>query len=296
LIRANRMNEQSHIVAALALLSVFAATLHAEQILTNADIVKLANSGMSEQLILSVIANETSHFDLAPEALIELRRQGVSDKVIREMLKSVAAGRGAGSASAMAGSSPAAGAAPFPGARITVFPIAFSAEQVSFEEGGGEARVAGKLYVGLDRLRFEQAEGSEAKVTIVDLRARSGYVQTPGKPRRLVMGFMGVSGPGFSDGLSPYFLPMNPSNPCLRFAEVIRCRALGREVTGGRDTVKWEFTYAYAHASWTVYHWIDPKLDVAVKRQSQNHITELRHIVEQSPPAHLFEFPDGVQK
>jgi hypothetical protein len=99
-----RTNAQFHSVAALALLSLFAATLHAEQIFTNADIVKLANSGMSEQLILSVIANEVSHFDVSPEALIELRRQGVSDRVIREMLKAAAAGRRSGSASAIAAS------------------------------------------------------------------------------------------------------------------------------------------------------------------------------------------------
>lgn len=54
--------------------------------LTNASIVKLVKAGFKEKTIISIIAARPSRFDLTPERMIELKRNGVSEKVILAML------------------------------------------------------------------------------------------------------------------------------------------------------------------------------------------------------------------
>lgn len=54
--------------------------------LTNAAVVKLAHAGFSEKTIIAIIAARPVHFDLAPDRLIELKKHGVSEKVILAML------------------------------------------------------------------------------------------------------------------------------------------------------------------------------------------------------------------
>ncbi|HLA09676.1 MAG TPA: hypothetical protein VJ023_03600 [Pyrinomonadaceae bacterium] len=54
--------------------------------LTNSSIVKLAKAGFKEKTIISIIASRLSNFDLSPERMIELKRSGVTEKVILAML------------------------------------------------------------------------------------------------------------------------------------------------------------------------------------------------------------------
>ncbi len=54
--------------------------------LTNASIVRLARAGFKEKTILSIIAALPSAYDLSPERMIELRRSGVSERIILGML------------------------------------------------------------------------------------------------------------------------------------------------------------------------------------------------------------------
>ncbi len=54
--------------------------------LTNAAVVKLVKAGFKEKTVLSIIAARQSHFDLSPERMIELKRSGVSEKIILAML------------------------------------------------------------------------------------------------------------------------------------------------------------------------------------------------------------------
>lgn len=54
----------------------------AQQALTNADLVRLTQNGISDDVILSSVAARGGRFDLSPEAIISLKNQGVSDKVI----------------------------------------------------------------------------------------------------------------------------------------------------------------------------------------------------------------------
>ena len=54
--------------------------------LTNAAVVKLARAGFKEKTIISIISTRLPNFDLSPDRMIELKRNGVSEKVIIAML------------------------------------------------------------------------------------------------------------------------------------------------------------------------------------------------------------------
>jgi hypothetical protein len=54
--------------------------------LNNASIVKLVKAGFKDKTIISIISARPSRFDLSPERMIELKRNGVSEKVILAML------------------------------------------------------------------------------------------------------------------------------------------------------------------------------------------------------------------
>ncbi|MCA1591688.1 MAG: hypothetical protein LC754_03360 [Acidobacteria bacterium] len=58
----------------------------AEAPLTNASVVKLVRAGFSEKTVIAIIRARPARFDLTPERLIELKKDGVSEKVILVML------------------------------------------------------------------------------------------------------------------------------------------------------------------------------------------------------------------
>lgn len=67
-----------------------AAVQGAEAPLTNASVVKLVRAGFREKTVIAIIRTRPAHFDLSPERLIELKKNGVSEKIILAMI-----GRGA---------------------------------------------------------------------------------------------------------------------------------------------------------------------------------------------------------
>jgi len=58
----------------------------AEAPLTNASIIKLVRAGFKEKTLIAIIHSRPAHFDLSPDRLIELKRGGVSERVILAML------------------------------------------------------------------------------------------------------------------------------------------------------------------------------------------------------------------
>ena len=73
-------------------LSVLSISARAQQPgdgpLNNASIVKLVKAGFKEKTIITIIANKRAIFNLSPDQLIQLKRQGVSEKIILAMLSS----------------------------------------------------------------------------------------------------------------------------------------------------------------------------------------------------------------
>ena len=54
--------------------------------LTNAAVVKLVKAGFKEKSLITIISSRPAQFELGPDRLIELKHQGVSEKVILAMI------------------------------------------------------------------------------------------------------------------------------------------------------------------------------------------------------------------
>ena len=54
--------------------------------LTNASIVKLVKAGFKEKSVITIISSRPAQFELSTERLIELKRSGVSEKIILAMM------------------------------------------------------------------------------------------------------------------------------------------------------------------------------------------------------------------
>jgi hypothetical protein len=66
--------------------AVHAHAQQAEIPLTNAAVVKLVRAGFKEKTVIAIIQNRPNRFNLDPDRLIELKRSGVSENIILEML------------------------------------------------------------------------------------------------------------------------------------------------------------------------------------------------------------------
>lgn len=59
---------------------------HQDQPLTNAAVIKLVRAGFKEKTVIVIIRNRPSRFELDPDQLIDLKRNGVSENIILAML------------------------------------------------------------------------------------------------------------------------------------------------------------------------------------------------------------------
>ena len=58
----------------------------AEAPLTNASIIKLVRAGFKEKTVIALVRTRPAQFDLSPDKLIELKRSGVSENIILNMV------------------------------------------------------------------------------------------------------------------------------------------------------------------------------------------------------------------
>jgi hypothetical protein len=65
---------------------MLAQNRQAQAALTNASVVKLTKAGFKEKTIISIINARIPNFDLSPDRMIELKRNGVTEKIIMAML------------------------------------------------------------------------------------------------------------------------------------------------------------------------------------------------------------------
>jgi len=72
------------LVAGLA--TVVAQTSDNNRPLTNEAVVKLVKAGFKEKSLLTIISSRPAQFDLSTERMIELKRNGVPEKVILAMV------------------------------------------------------------------------------------------------------------------------------------------------------------------------------------------------------------------
>jgi hypothetical protein len=109
--------------------------------MTNDDVVKMVKAGLSEDIIISAIqATQERQFTLTPDGLIQLKTNGVPDRVVAAMLNPAAAGAappGAGAGTAPPPTPSITGAptnAPYPVAEVSL--VTTSGTQAIVPEGG----------------------------------------------------------------------------------------------------------------------------------------------------------------
>jgi len=91
------------LVAALGL-SLPGATSLAQEVLTNDSVVQMVKAGLPEAVVIAKIKSTATKFDLKTDSLVNLKKQGVSDKVLEAM---VAAGQGSSTTAMPAPPAPA---------------------------------------------------------------------------------------------------------------------------------------------------------------------------------------------
>ena len=85
--RGTRLFELTFLLAFLLALPLLAQA-PTDNVLTNADIVKLMKAGISENIILREIQMSRTDFATSPAALIELKKQGASERILGAALDS----------------------------------------------------------------------------------------------------------------------------------------------------------------------------------------------------------------
>ncbi|HEU4594479.1 MAG TPA: hypothetical protein VFS10_04855 [Pyrinomonadaceae bacterium] len=73
-------------VVACSVAAVPARAQSAEAPLTNNSVVKLVRAGFKEKTVIAIIRSRPARFELSPERLIELKKSGVSERIILAML------------------------------------------------------------------------------------------------------------------------------------------------------------------------------------------------------------------
>jgi hypothetical protein len=66
--------------------AALAQTNQSQKTLNNAAVVKLSRAGFKEKTIISIIYSRIPNFDLSPDRMIELKKNGVTEKIIVAML------------------------------------------------------------------------------------------------------------------------------------------------------------------------------------------------------------------
>jgi len=107
-----------------SLLTGWSTAVHAQETLTNQSIVDMAKAGLSERVIIAKIRNSPTSFDTQTDALIALKKNGNSEKIIEAMMSpsAAAAAPPASAAPSSVALAPAPAVAPAP-PRPTVYQV-----------------------------------------------------------------------------------------------------------------------------------------------------------------------------
>lgn len=119
-------------IARVILLTLLCVPVLAQQKanpLSNDDIVKMIKGGLQEATIIGAIQANETNFDLSVDALLKLKQEGVSDKVMDAMLAAEA--RKKSPVSAEPSTAPPASAPPVPGMPAAMMPMGLSPQMLA---------------------------------------------------------------------------------------------------------------------------------------------------------------------
>jgi len=99
-------------IAGVAALVLIAGLALAQAALDNDAVTKMVKGGLGDDVIVSMINSQPGHYTVTPDALIQLKQAGLSEKVINAMVAKSAGGASSAPAAAAPAAAAAAGAAP----------------------------------------------------------------------------------------------------------------------------------------------------------------------------------------
>jgi len=76
-----------HILAVLVVLFGFAGAVKATEILDNEKMIKLAKSGLEEDIILKKLDRDTCNFNMSTDEIVKLKEAGVSGRILMKMME-----------------------------------------------------------------------------------------------------------------------------------------------------------------------------------------------------------------
>ncbi len=122
---------------------VLSAVAIAQEALTNDSIEKMSQARLGDDVIVAMIQSQVGHYEVTPDTLITLKREGVSDKVLAAMAAKGNASPAASPAStAPAMASPAVVADPYEDLDVGIYRkygnnwVQIPTEQVNWKTGG----------------------------------------------------------------------------------------------------------------------------------------------------------------
>lgn len=152
-----------------------------------------------------------------------------------------------------------------------------------------------KIFSTNGRLRFQGAnkDGRVNSIMLVNLTNRTSIVLMPQQHQYVENKVPQIPGQGVT-----FFQAKDPEDACVEYQKVAeskdtKCRKVGHEIVGGRDTVKYEFAGGKTNPG---FAWIDSKVHFPMKWANSVGKGELQNIREGPQPAELFEIPAGYTK
>jgi tetratricopeptide (TPR) repeat protein len=166
------MRTASGVLAAVVAAAVLVtAGAMAAEVLSNESITSMVRAGLGEELVIGKIRTSSGQYDLSADALIALKKSGVSDRVIQAMLASAPA-PGTAAPPAAAGPSPATASlerdavALYQQGKATEALALF--EQALRERPGDDALIVWKALAQLEQARMlKEGPGGEYKSLVV---------------------------------------------------------------------------------------------------------------------------------
>jgi hypothetical protein len=186
---------------------------------------------------------------------------------------------------------------------VTVFPVEFSADLVTTEQGNPEPPMVGKVYASKARIRVDTSSDGAGIGQIVNIEKKESWqIFYKTKLARDISAVTAEFDPFYLVPPPDFYStkPLDPAKPCDTPMTSTTCRLLDIEEISGRKCQKVVKTITPDNGAspdtttWLI--WIDLKLFYPLKVQSGVRTVELKNIQIGPQPDSVFEIPSGFKK
>jgi hypothetical protein len=186
---------------------------------------------------------------------------------------------------------------------VSAFPVEFSADLVTTEQGNPEPPMVGKVYVSKARIRVDTSSDGLGIGQLVNFEKKEyWHIFYKIKMARDMSAATTEFDPMFHVPTPSFYGtgPIDPAHPCERPTTSTTCRIIEVENVNGRECqkiVKTQTPDNGASPNTTTWEiWVDLKLFYPLKVQSGVRTVELKNIQIGPQPDSVFEIPAGFRR